>query len=474
MTDPVAAFESRFADRIRAYSDVRIRPVDELAVAHEAAGRQSRWMVPNVRRGWSASPVVAALAVLLVVALLAVVAAGNWLRPRVNPAPPPLPRLGQVDTPRSPDLKPSLVNAGTLRSLVGTSIAVGLRDGRILLGGQASDGSLATIFDPRTGTAAAVDSGGAATAAQFAEQLPDGRVVLYSWDYGEPDGPGQSFVWILDPSTASVSQVHAMPTPRFEPGIAVLTDGRVVISGGNPPDDSATRSSVDAFDPSTGTVAALQPLRQARYEHTLIPLDDGRILVVGGSTAETLVAHPVLDVELYDPRTGQSTIVGAIRAASGRNMSHARPVRLHDGRILIPGPQLGPQLCGYHEIDPTAAYLYDPASSSFTSAPDFPHAITAAVVLPDDRIAIIGRWTAIPGGCGGGDYVTDDWLGVYDLVTGKTQESRNPISGLGTLSVDSNHHYAAAVPLADGTVALIAEDLDQESPTAIDILAVAP
>ena len=92
-------------------------------------------------------------------------------------------------------------------------------------------------------------------------------------------------------------------------------------------------------------------------------------------------------------------------------------------------------------------------------APPLPHAVSTATLLQDGRVLVSGHWQAMRGGCaGGGNYVTDDWIGVYDPASGVTLTSLDPFTGTGTLAADTDRQYASAVRLPDGRVALIGGD----------------
>lgn len=92
-----------------------------------------------------------------------------------------------------------------------------------------------------------------------------------------------------------------------------------------------------------------------------------------------------------------------------------------------------------------------------------------ANVLPP-RVLVFGNYLTYPGGCETGvEPVLSPWLGVYNPETGITLETRNPTTGIGSLSVEVSRQYESGALLPDGRVALIADDSDNPTPNAVDI-----
>ena len=86
---------------------------------------------------------------------------------------------------------------------------------------------------------------------------------------------------IYDPATNEWSAAGEMSEWRAAHTATLLTDGRVLISGG-----LGYLSTTDLYDPSTGTWSAGPSMTIARYEHRSTVMTDGRVLLVGGNTAE--------------------------------------------------------------------------------------------------------------------------------------------------------------------------------------------
>jgi hypothetical protein len=89
--------------------------------------------------------------------------------------------------------------------------------------------------------------------------------VANTWTYTN-DGSGQT----------TLSEVKYFPSPFL------LSNGKVVVAGGNSPDSSTPSSAVELFDPATQSWALLTPLAQARTQHFPVALPNGRFVLLGG------------------------------------------------------------------------------------------------------------------------------------------------------------------------------------------------
>src|SRR5207244_1244639 len=125
----------------------------------------------------------------------------------------------------------------------------------------------------------------------------------------------------------------SMATPRLYHAAAGLSDGRVLVLGGEVDAKSGT-ASAELFDPAKGAFTATGSMASSREEATATPLKDGRVAVIGGaSRAGNLLSDVVLFAEIYDPKLGTFTRSG--------NLTQTRQwhtaVSLADGRVLIVG-----------------------------------------------------------------------------------------------------------------------------------------
>jgi len=372
-------------------------------------------------------------------------------------------RLLETRPPRA-----TLESAGSLAFVLIGPQALALPDGRILAYGQGTE----SIFDPVTGESANVSLGPFVGPAALA--LPDGRVLLLGSVEREPSSRGATVVGILDPASGAVTIVGELPSSAFDPGFVVLADGRLLVSGGLDPSAPVVDyfDTVWAFDPATGTATPLAPLRQPRMNHSMVVLDDGRVLIAGGGGPEAGASGgDVLEVEIYDPATGASSVVGTINP--GRGPAAGPAVRLGDGRVLVPGGFMPDPLCGQSRNSRQATFIYDPIADELVPGPELPHGVGTAVALLDGRAVVFGTRYVPPRGCvsGTGPHF-EPWLGVVDPTRGTVYESTDPRTGGGTLALELDRAYEIGVLLPDGRVALITGDPDDPSPNRVDILTI--
>ena len=102
---------------------------------------------------------------------------------------------------------------------------------------------------------------------------PNGR------DFGMPTAE------LYDPSTGSWSVTGNMGRIRVGQTATPLSDGTVLVAGGNSHGGSKTTASAEVYDPSSGSWTAVGKMVATRFGGwTATLLADGKVLVVGGFT----------------------------------------------------------------------------------------------------------------------------------------------------------------------------------------------
>ncbi len=203
---------------------------------------------------------------------------------------------------------------------------------------------------------------------------------------------------IYDPATGKFGKTGAMVRPCYDSKATLLSDGRVLITGGSTAEGKS--SSAELYDPKTGTFSETGSMSEARTGHTATLLPDGRVLVAGG-----LPVGSGATAETYDPQTGRFTATGSMTEARDSQAA----VLLKDGRVLIVGG-FEPTTDGtLSPVDgKTSAEIYDPSSGKFspTGPMTFERSNPDATLMPDGRVLVTGD---------SGGYSSE----VYDPATGK-------------------------------------------------------
>jgi hypothetical protein len=242
---------------------------------------------------------------------------------------------------------------------------------------------------------------------------------LYNPDFdaiGQAPNLSMSAVW--DPATGTSKVIQPPinpdtgdPTNIWCSGISVLADGRILATGGNlgyTPDWRGLNR-VYIFDPWTEKWTEQGRMRHGRWYPGQVLLPDGRTLVMNGydeiGQPDGRAAYNK-DVEVFDPRTGLSTLLGQLGETGPDGSLKTPPVGglyphmfvMPSGRVLVAGPDR-----------PDSWFFNNPGNDlGWTS---IPHPAPAqdrlwgnAVLLPGDAsgsstvMQIGGSWLDSPSG----------------------------------------------------------------------------
>jgi hypothetical protein len=232
----------------------------------------------------------------------------------------------------------------------GVDTATLLSDGRVLITGDSTE-----LYDPATGTwTATAKPIGELGSQGTATLLRDGK-VLVTWFSSSQGGTAQmGTAQLYDPASGIWHAAGKMITPRLVPTATLLSDGRVLVAGGQVccyPDDWTKAAEI--FDPVTGSwtkIADMHSPNPGTSSSIATQLPDGKVQV-----------YSVSGLEVYDPTTGVWT--------AGPKPTKVLPhpwALLSDGTVLTDDPD--------HQkaTDPgtiCAAAVFDPRTGSFTTTP---------------------------------------------------------------------------------------------------------
>jgi hypothetical protein len=192
------------------------------------------------------------------------------------------------------------------------------------------------LFDPVSGTFAATGNMTGPPSFTTATLLPDGRVLLAAY------GDGALGSKIYDPSTGEFSLTG--PQTGFELRATLLTDGKVLVTGGN--DDPGPGAYAEVYDPSTGIFIITGNMTAPRADHTATLLPDGKTLITGGSTwigdpnGPMFFSCCLQSAELYDTLSG--SFINAGNMVETR--SYHTATLLNSGKVLIVGGDITAEL----------------------------------------------------------------------------------------------------------------------------------
>ncbi len=201
-----------------------------------------------------------------------------------------------------------------------------LPTGRVLIAGG-SDGNAvlttAELFDPATGTFTRTGSMGSARSFHTAT-LTSGKVLLTGGSdvSGSPNANPTATAELYDPVSGHFSSTSDMATARAAHVATLLTNGKVLVTGGT------TLPTAEIFDPASGSFTTVGSMADPRSNHTATLLSNGMVLVAGGGVGTRLSS-----AELFDPATGTFSLTGSMTRA---RIGHTATL-LKDGTVLMVG-----------------------------------------------------------------------------------------------------------------------------------------
>lgn len=265
--------------------------------------------------------------------------------------------------------------------------AVRLSDGRVLIAGghtYASPSayvSTAQLYNPTSGTF--TDTGSLNTARGYyaAALLSNGKVLIAG---GLNGSGGLSSAELFDPATGRFTNIGNMNYVRgWCPTLTTLSNGTVLITGGG---DSPV---AEIYDPDRQTFTTVGSMTTTRLTHSAILLSDGKVLVTGGTTFDSI---RIDTAELYDPSTGTFTATG--------NMTNKRAYTsdsslLQNGKVLVVGGTGGAFDTIVDGLN--TAELYDPSTGTFTATENMTDGrrSNASTVLTNGTVLITGGYNSL-------------------------------------------------------------------------------
>jgi len=291
-----------------------------------------------------------------------------------------------------------------------------LTDGTVLVAGGVGV-STAEKYDPSFGRFTATTGNMSVTRYGHTATLLAGGKVLITGGGGLNGDPVLVTAELFDPTTGMFTlMAGSMSVPRTGHNATLLSDGKVLITGGG-------STTADLFDPNTGKFTATTgKLVTARTNDTATLLANGKVLITGGFNTAGLAT-----AELYDPATEAFSATGSMGAARVA----------HTATLLNTGPNTGKVLIAGGTSATAGAELYDPTAGTFLATGSLAGARAGhtATLLGDGTVLIAG----------GSDF-SGNILAAAELFNATS----GTFAGTGGLEAAREAHTATL--LKDGTV----------------------
>ncbi|HXO59722.1 MAG TPA: kelch repeat-containing protein [Candidatus Acidoferrum sp.] len=264
----------------------------------------------------------------------------------------------------------------------------------------------------QSGTWSSVSTMAIQRANHTATLLPNGKVLVVGGrgllsmpsPWGQPASAIAS-AELYDPKTRRWSSAGSLSVPRFGHTATLLSNGKVLVAGGNSavpnssyPSGAGSLSSAELYDPQTNSWSLAASMRNARAFHTATLLGDGRVLVAGGLVVagggQSSTEYPgsvLASAELYDPVADTWTPTTPMPLAATSQSA----TLLFDHRALVIGGVdrfLDYPIGSSPPIGVRAAELFDPSTNSWSLAPSMSHErISPSItLLPNHQVLVVG------------------------------------------------------------------------------------
>ncbi len=266
----------------------------------------------------------------------------------------------ELFTPRGVSRTAIAASTTPLREARAFASVIRMGDGSVLIAGGRAGTTLSSIerFEPRTREFTLAGQMQGPRTGASAVLLGSGDALLA----GGLDGSGApvASAEILSLQSGAVRSQLAAPlvAARAFAGVVRLPDGRTLIVGGSGSEGGAL-ASAELFDSTfkengrRGRFVSTAPMSSPRSEPMISLLPDGRVLVAGGLA---LNGSPLATAEIFDPagNGGQGLFRATGSMAQGR--SRAAIALLPNGRVLVGG--------GLGQAALASAELFDPQADS--------------------------------------------------------------------------------------------------------------
>lgn len=253
--------------------------------------------------------------------------------------------------------------------------------------------------------------------------LPSGKVFLAAPDTKTYQFDPSANTWSFVANTNFGFRFYAPHV--LLPGLEkVLVPGGTQVEGA--PGGAATNTA-EVIDFSTGSPAwsYTGSMTYPRENENLVLLADGTVLAVGGGGGGGPYLNAVLTPELYDPNTGEWTVMAPQNV---QRTYHSTALLLPDGRVLSAGSNDGGSMEQTYEIF-SPPYLFHGPRPVITSAPPPLTYGTAFTIITPDAASITSVALVRPGATTHADNFDQRYVNLSFSAASGQITATAPVSG---------------------------------------------
>jgi N-acetylneuraminic acid mutarotase len=252
---------------------------------------------------------------------------------------------------------------------------------------------------------------------------------------------------LYDPLTGIWTLTGSMNNARIWHTESVLQNGKVLVTGGQYRHlgRNIFLKTAELYDPSTGIWTITNNMSIERTSHTESVLTNGKVLITGGFTGNSY-PHTC---ELYDPLSETWTLTGSLYQPRDE---HAASI-LKNGQVLVTGGFATNSSNGYINI----AELYDSSTEEWTRVDDMAilRSGHTASVLTNGDVLITGGYNLPFYGYYDAELYTilkDRWIKLGSMIDQRTQHTASVLNDGKVLVIGGynfNHRELNSVELYD-------------------------
>ncbi len=324
-------------------------------------------------------------------------------------------------------------SAGIMPTGVAYQAMVTVTDGRaISFGGKNSSGTKTKVtqaYNPSTNTWSTLPQMSKARVNLQATQLSNGKVLITGGQTGSANATTTTnAAQLFNPTTNTWTSVSNMITPRHFHQVVPITNGNAIVIGGLDGATMGGTNKVEKYNSATNSFTALAPMANKRNDFSAVLDPTGtKIYAIGGSCMTLTDSVEVYTIATNTWQTGPSLL---------QNGYGRKAVALSGGKILI----MGGSDCYGNQL--ASAEMYDPAMQGWSPAGNMPYELSSFTATLIGTPAV-GYKVMVVGGTSGISGIPMNHTALYNVST--NQWSSGP-------DTTNYHAYHSTTALQNGSL----------------------